>query len=50
LLRRADALFGVIAAGVVKIKVGRIYPLAGAAQAHEDLQTRRTTGLSILVP
>jgi NADPH2:quinone reductase len=50
LQRRADALFGAIAAGVVKIKVGRTYPLAGAAQAHEDLQARRTTGLSILVP
>lgn len=50
LLRRADALFGAIAAGVVKIKVGRTYPLADAAQAHEDLQARRTTGLSILVP
>ena len=50
LLRRADALFGAIAAGVVNIKVGRTYPLADAAQAHEDLQTRRTTGLSILVP
>ena len=50
LLRRANALFGAIAAGVVKIKVGRTYPLADAAQAHEDLQARRTTGLSILVP
>jgi NADPH2:quinone reductase len=50
LLRRADALFGAIAAGVVKIKVGRTYPLAAAAQAHEDLQARRTAGLSILVP
>jgi len=50
LLRRADALFGAIAAGVVKIKVGRTYPLAAAAQAHEDLQARRTTGISILVP
>ena len=50
LLRRADALFGAIAAGVVNIKVGRTYPLADAAQAHEDLQARRTAGLSILVP
>jgi NADPH:quinone reductase len=50
LLRRADALFGAIAAGVVKVKVSRTYPLTGAAQAHEDLQARRTTGLSILVP
>jgi len=50
LLRRADALFGAVAAGVVNIKVGRTYPLADAAQAHEDVQARRTTGLSILVP
>jgi len=50
LLRRADALFGAIAAGVVNIKVGRTYPLADTAQAHEDLQERRTIGLSILVP
>jgi NADPH2:quinone reductase len=50
LLRRAEALFGVIAAGVVKIEVGRTYPLAGAAQAHEDLQARRTSGVSILIP
>ena len=50
LLRRADALFGAVAAGIVKIKVGRSYPLAQAAQAHEDLQSRRTSGVSILVP
>jgi NADPH2:quinone reductase len=50
LLQRADALFGAIAAGILKIKVGRTYPLADAAQAHEDLQARRTTGVSILVP
>src|SRR5215469_1866810 len=50
LLLRADALFGAIAAGVVNIKVGRTYPLADTAQAHEDLQARRTTGISILVP
>ena len=50
LLRRADALFGAVAAGIVKIKVERSYPLAQAAQAHEDLQSRRTSGVSILVP
>jgi NADPH:quinone reductase len=50
LLRRADALFGAIAAGVVKIKISRTYPLEAAAQAHEDLQARRTTGVSILIP
>ena len=50
LLRRADALFGAIAAGIVKVKVGRTYPLADAARAHEDMQARRTTGVGILVP
>jgi NADPH:quinone reductase len=50
LLRRADALFGAIEAGIVKVKVGRTYPLADAARAHEDMQARRTTGVGILVP
>ena len=50
LLRRADALFGAIAAGIVKVEVGRTYPLADAARAHEDMQARRTTGVGILVP
>jgi NADPH:quinone reductase len=50
LLRRADALFGAVITGVVKMKVNRTYPLAAAAQAHEDLQARRTSGVCILVP
>jgi len=50
LLRRADALFGAVEAGILKIEVGRTYPLADAARAHEDLQARRTTGVSILLP
>jgi NADPH2:quinone reductase len=50
LLGRADALFDAVAAGIVKIKFERSYPLAQAAQAHEDLQSRLTSGVSILVP
>jgi NADPH2:quinone reductase len=50
LLRRADALFDVVASGIVKTSVERTYPLAEAARAHEDLQARRTTGISILIP
>ena len=50
LLRRADALFDAVTGGIVKIRVERSYPLAQAAQAHEDLQSRRTSGVSILVP
>jgi len=50
LLRRADALFEAVTGGIVKIRVERSYPLAQAARAHEDLQSRRTSGVSILVP
>ena len=50
LLRRADALFDAVTGGIVKIRVERSYPLAQAARAHEDLQSRRTSGVSILVP
>jgi NADPH:quinone reductase len=50
LLQRAAALFAAIEAGIVKVEVGRTYPLAEAARAHEDLQARRTSGPSILVP
>src|SRR5258707_727507 len=50
LLRRANALFGAIEAGVVKMEVGRTYPLTEAARAHEDLQARRSSGVGILVP
>ncbi len=50
LLRRADALFNAVASGIVKISVDRSYPLAEAARAHDDLQSRRTAGISILIP
>lgn len=46
----AAELFGVVAGGTVKIDIGHRYALADAAQAHRDLEARRTTGSSILVP
>jgi NADPH2:quinone reductase len=46
----ADALFDVIATGAVNIAVNQRYPLAEAAQAHRDLEGRKTTGSTILVP
>jgi NADPH2:quinone reductase len=46
----ADALFEVIAAGVVRVSVNQRYPLAEAAQAHRDLESRKTTGSTVLVP
>ena len=46
----ADELFAVVASGKVEIHTERRYPLADAAQAHRDLESRATTGSGILVP
>ena len=48
--RAAQELFGVVASGVVEIVVGQRNPLAEAARAHADLEGRRTTGSTVLVP
>jgi NADPH2:quinone reductase len=36
--------------GAVRIHVGATYPLREAAEAHRDLEARRTTGSVVLVP
>lgn len=46
----AGALFDVIASGAVNITVNQRYPLAEAARAHRDLEARKTTGSTVLVP
>ena len=46
----AAALFGVVRSGKVKIEVTGRYPLADAAQAHRDLEGRKTTGSIVLLP
>jgi NADPH2:quinone reductase len=46
----ADDLFAVVASGQVKIRIDQRYPLADAAQAHRDLEARKTTGSTVLVP
>jgi NADPH2:quinone reductase len=46
----ADALFDVVLSGDVKIMVNQSYALADAAQAHRDLEGRKTTGTTILIP
>ncbi|MCX7357860.1 MAG: quinone oxidoreductase [Alphaproteobacteria bacterium] len=46
----AADLFDVIAKGAVKIAPPTRYPLADAAQAHRDLEARKTTGSLVLVP
>jgi NADPH2:quinone reductase len=50
LLHRAGDLFGWVAAGKLDVRIGGRYALADARQAHEDLQSRRTTGKLLLVP
>jgi len=46
----AGELFSVVASGAVKLDIGQRYPLAEAARAHQELEARRTTGASILIP
>ena len=46
----ARSLFGVIASGEVKIAINQRYHLQDAGRAHVDLESRRTTGSSILLP
>jgi NADPH:quinone reductase len=48
--RRATDLFQRIADGSLSVHVGGRYPLAEAAKAHTDLQSRRTTGKLLLLP
>jgi len=36
--------------GKVNIEIGQRYPLKNAAEAHRDLEARKTTGSSILIP
>lgn len=50
LLLHAQDLFEVVKKGAVKIEVRQTYPLAQVAQAHGDLESRRTTGSSVLIP
>lgn len=46
----ADDLFSVVQSGQVKIRIDQRYPLNDAAQAHRDLEARKTTGCSVLLP
>jgi len=45
---RASAVFGMIAGKKLKLRIEHIYPLAQAAQAHRDLEGRKTTGKLLL--
>ena len=46
----ADDLVAMVQSGKVKIPVNQRYPLADAARAHRDLESRATTGTTVLIP
>ncbi|MBV9655425.1 MAG: quinone oxidoreductase [Acetobacteraceae bacterium] len=46
----AKALFDVVESGAVRITVNQTFPLAEAAAAHSALESRRTTGSTVLLP
>jgi NADPH2:quinone reductase len=50
LVARSSAVFGMIAAGKLKLRIEHTYPLAEAQQAHRDLEGRKTTGKLLLIP
>jgi len=50
LLKAARALFDVVLSGAVKIEVRQTHPLSEAARAHRDLESRKTTGSTVLLP
>ena len=50
LVRMAGELFKVVADGTVKIEVNQTYPLKDAVQAHRDLEGRKTTGATVMLP
>jgi NADPH:quinone reductase len=50
LVKSAAALFDVVLKGAVKMEVNQTYPLKDAAKAHRDLEARKTTGSTVLMP
>ena len=50
LLRRTEELMGWVEDGSLRVRIGREFPLAAAAEAHGELEGRRTTGKVLLAP
>ena len=48
--KRSGDILGWIAEGSLKLRIAHVYPLAEAAQAHRDLEGRKTTGKILLIP
>lgn len=50
LLETAGEVFANVASGVLRVRVNHTYPLSQAAQAHTDLESRKTSGSVVLIP
>ncbi|WP_366554683.1 quinone oxidoreductase family protein [Aquibaculum sediminis] len=50
LVASATELFDMVGTGKVKIEINQTYPLSETAQAHRDLEARKTTGSTLLLP
>jgi len=50
LTARSAAVFAMMAAGKLKLRIEHIYPLAEAERAHQELEGRKTTGKLLLIP
>jgi NADPH:quinone reductase len=50
LIARSGAVFGMIVAGKLRLRIEHTYPLVEAQQAHRDLEGRKTTGKLLLIP
>jgi NADPH:quinone reductase len=50
LMESALALFEVVGSGAVKVDIGQTYALDDVARAHRDLEARKTTGSTVLLP
>ena len=50
LMSRSGAVFGMMVAGKLKLRIEHTYPLAEAQRAHRDLEGRKTTGKLLLIP
>ena len=50
LVASADALFKMVTSGKVRIEINQTYPLSKVADAHRDLEARKTTGSTVLLP
>ena len=50
ILETAAEVFANVASGVLRVRVNHTYPLSQAAQAHADLEGRKTSGSVVLIP